>query len=35
MREEKIKSLLPVNMGLFGKGKCDNQQEAKAWPKNR
>jgi hypothetical protein len=30
MGEEEIKSLLPANMGLFGKGKYANQQEAKA-----
>jgi hypothetical protein len=35
MEEEEIKSFLPTNMGLFGKGECANEQEVKAWTKNR
>jgi hypothetical protein len=34
MREEEIESLLPANMGLFGKRERSNKQEAKAWTKN-
>ena len=33
MREEEIKSLLPTNLGLFGKGECANKQKAKVWTK--
>ena len=34
MGEEEIKSLLPMNLGLFGKGECANKQEAKASTKD-
>jgi hypothetical protein len=34
MGEEKIKTLLLIDLGLFGKGKPANTQEAKAWTKN-
>jgi hypothetical protein len=34
MGEEEIKSLLPTNLGLFGKGECANKQKAKAWTKD-
>ena len=34
MREEEIKSLLPTNLGLFGKGEYANKQKAKAWTKD-
>ena len=34
MGEEEIKSLLPANLGLFGKGECANKQKAKAWTKD-
>jgi hypothetical protein len=34
MEEEEIKSLLPVNLGLFGKGECANKQKAKVWTKD-
>ena len=30
MKEEEIKSLLPMNLGLFGKIEYDNKQKAKA-----
>ena len=33
MGEKEIKSLLPANLGLFGKGECANKQKAKAWTK--
>ena len=33
MREEEIKSLLPANLGLFGKGECANKQKRKLGPK--
>jgi hypothetical protein len=33
MREEEIKSFLPVNLGLFGESECANKQKAKAWTK--
>jgi hypothetical protein len=33
MREEDIKSFLPTNLGLFGKGECVDKQKAKAWTK--
>jgi hypothetical protein len=35
MGEEEIESLLRANLGLLGQGECVNQQEAKAWAKNR
>jgi hypothetical protein len=28
--EEKVKTLLPMDLGLFGKSKCANSQEAQA-----
>jgi hypothetical protein len=34
MGEEEIKSLLPANLGLFGKGECANKQKVKAWTKD-
>jgi hypothetical protein len=34
MREEKIKSFLPANLELFGKGEYTNKQKVKAWTKN-
>jgi len=34
MGEEEIKSFLPANLGLFGKGESTNKQKAKAWTKN-
>jgi hypothetical protein len=30
MGEEKIKALLPSNLGLFGESKCANSQEVQA-----
>jgi hypothetical protein len=30
MGEEEIKSLLPANLGLFGKSECANKQKVKA-----
>jgi hypothetical protein len=30
MREEEIKSLLPANVGLFGKSEYANKQQVKA-----
>jgi hypothetical protein len=35
MGKEKVKTLLLADLGLFGKGKLANIQEAKAWTKNR
>ena len=32
MREEEIKSLLPANLGLFGKGECANKKKRKLGP---
>jgi hypothetical protein len=34
MGKEKVKTLLHTYLGLFGKGKLPNTQEAQAWTKN-
>jgi hypothetical protein len=34
MGKEKVTTLLLMDLGLFGKGKLANTQEAKAWTKN-
>jgi hypothetical protein len=33
MGEEEIRSFLPANLGLSGKGECANKQKVKAWTK--
>ena len=35
MGEEKVKTLLPTNLGLFGERQCANSKEAQIWTKNR
>ena len=34
MGEEKVKTLLSMNMGLFGESQCSNFKEAEAWTKD-
>ena len=34
MGQEKVKSLLSTNLGLFGKSQCANSKEAEAGTKN-
>jgi hypothetical protein len=34
MGEEKVKTLLLMDLGLFGQSQCANSQEAQAWTKD-
>ena len=34
MGEEKVKTLLSANMGLFGESQCSNSKEAETWTKD-
>ena len=34
MGEEKVKTLLSANMGLFGESQCSNFKKAEAWAKD-
>ena len=34
MGEENVKTLLSMNMGLFGESQCSNSKEAETWTKD-